>query len=159
MFVILRVEVVVDRALPAVRQRVLAYLRDESETGAATHAGDDQVAVYRRAGVAGVTKKIEIQTLRPVDTDYRSIIPLRWTASGHGAGLFPTLDANVELHAVDNESTKIAVIGSYVPPLGRTGKYLDRMVLREVAHATLRRFVDRMAELAAADPAGAPVGS
>ena len=156
---ILRVEVVVDRALPIVRQRVLAYLRDETESGAATQAGDDQMAVYRRAGVAGVTKKIQVHTLRPVDTEYRSVIPLRWTATGQGSGLFPTLDANVELHAVDSESTKIAVIGSYVPPLGRTGQYLDRIALREVAHATLRRFVDRMAELAAADPAGAPVGS
>lgn len=146
--VILRVETVVGDSLAHTRERVLAYLTAHQGAVASTNVSDDQRAVLRRVGVAAVSKEILVETLSPTETEHRVIIPMRWSATGAGSGLFPTLDANVELHAVGPASTRIAVVGSYLPPLGRTGEYLDRVVLREVAQSSVRRFLTRMVEAA-----------
>jgi hypothetical protein len=36
----------------------------------------------------------------------------------------------------------------YLPPFGRVGAILDQLVLHQVAHATLRRFLTRLATTA-----------
>jgi hypothetical protein len=82
------------------------------------------------------------------------VLPLRWQAAGTGGGLFPALDADITVAPYGESKTLIALAGVYRAPLGPVGAALDRVVLRRVAVATVRRFVRRVDE-AIADPAAA----
>ena len=65
------------------------------------------------------------------------VIPLRWEVTGHAGALFPALDANLELRAVNPAMSQLLVIGRYEPPLGRLGATMDRAGMSKVASATM----------------------
>jgi hypothetical protein len=71
--------------------------------------------------------------------------PMRWTATGAGV-LFPQLNADLLLAHVGQSMTRISVQGTYDPPLGVVGRIADRMLLGRFAEATVRNWVDRLAE-------------
>lgn len=75
-----------------------------------------------------------MRTARPWLRDAVTVIPLRWSATGPLGELFPTLDANLEISAADAGQCRVALIGSYRPPLGSVGAVLDRAVLRTAGH-------------------------
>jgi hypothetical protein len=80
---------------------------------------------------------------------------LRWEATGPGGALFPALDADIKLTRAGDDATVLAVSGVYRPPLGGLGAGLDRVVMRRVAHATIRTFTHRIGA-AITDPAASP---
>lgn len=71
--------------------------------------------------------------------------PVRWSARGAGI-LFPAMTAELLLAHVGPETTRIAFEGTYEPPLGVVGKVADRVLLGRYADATVRNWVDRLAE-------------
>ena len=73
------------------------------------------------------------------------VFALRWAASG-GADLFPSLDADLEVAPIRPGRTQLAMSARYVPPFGTVGRVIDRAVLSRVAEATLKDFLDRVAE-------------
>ena len=73
------------------------------------------------------------------------MLPLRWTASP-GAGLFPSLDADLEVASLGTDRTQLAINARYVPPFGAIGRAMDRALLSRVAEATLKDFLDRVGE-------------
>ena len=78
------------------------------------------------------------------------VYPIRWTAIG-GAALFPELNADLALSQMGPTMTSLALDGTYEPPLGMVGRVADRVVLGRVAEATVRNWVDRLAEAVSAD--------
>lgn len=70
--------------------------------------------------------------------------PVEWTAIG-AEGLFPRMSASLVLTHVGAEATNISFEGNYEPPLGPLGKVADRVLLRKVADATVKNWVDRLA--------------
>ncbi|GAA0531820.1 hypothetical protein GCM10010172_10690 [Paractinoplanes ferrugineus] len=106
-------------------------------------------------GVAGLSKLVRIHFLDPrADHDTLSLA-LRWEATGAAGGLFPVLDADLIL-APDGEATRMRLLYSYRPPLGKLGAALDAAVLKRVADATIRTLLDNVGELLA-DPRPEPV--
>ncbi len=73
-------------------------------------------------------------------------LPLRWEATGPGSSLFPALDADITLTADGEHATILTLTGVYRPPLGVVGAMLDRAILSRVATATIRDFVERLAQ-------------
>ena len=73
------------------------------------------------------------------------VYPMTWTASGAGI-LFPELKADLMLAHVGPDSTRLTVQGTYKPPLGVVGKVADRAVLGRYADATVRKWLDELAE-------------
>ena len=73
------------------------------------------------------------------------MIPLHWAAAG-ATGLFPSLDADLEIAPLGPDRTQLAMSARYVPPLGAVGRAIDRAVLFRVAEATLKDFLDHVAE-------------
>jgi hypothetical protein len=73
-------------------------------------------------------------------------LPLRWEATGPGSGLFPALDADITLTPDGDEATRLILAGVYRPPLGKVGELLDHAILSRIATATIRDFVDRLAQ-------------
>jgi hypothetical protein len=82
-------------------------------------------------------------------------VGLRWEATGVTGALFPALDADIRLSDEDDRGVRVALTGSYRPPLGGLGTELDRLLLHTVATATIRTLLVRIAAVleGAADPA------
>ena len=73
------------------------------------------------------------------------VYPFKWTATGAGI-LFPELKADLMLAHVGPSLTRLTVQGTYEPPLGVVGRVADRAVLGRFADATIRNWLDRLAE-------------
>jgi hypothetical protein len=147
-------EVLVDSPVERTLGRISSWLavgEGEAAAAAAMAAGG---RVLARAGFAGLGKTVEVRTLRPHFRDGVIVVPLRWAATGRLGNLFPTLDANLEISACVGGRSRVALIGSYRPPMGSLGASLDRAVLSRAGRVTIRRWLRgaRAAVTAAEDP-------
>jgi hypothetical protein len=118
--------------------------------GQANHRGDVLLAEVGFGDDVRVARQVKIEFGHPVRTNSKVVMPLRWVAAG-AAGLFPTLEADLEVAPLAAGSTQLAMSARYVPPLGPIGKVIDRAVLFRVAEATLKDFLDRVGEALLAD--------
>ncbi|MDP9329305.1 MAG: hypothetical protein M3P11_01470 [Actinomycetota bacterium] len=123
--------------------------------------GDSLLAAVGFGDEVRVARTVEIEFGEAVRIPSKTVLPLRWTATGV-SGLFPSLDADLEIAPLGAHTTQLAMSARYVPPLGVLGRAIDRTLLYRVAEATLKDFLDRVAvairsELApgGAVPAGA----
>jgi hypothetical protein len=103
----------------------------------------DKIGLSRDHGV--VAKTIHLVAGIPLRGGQQTTIPLAWEATGT-PGLFPKLDADLIVATVGPELCQIAMRGTYSPPLGPLGRALDRAVLHRVAEASVKSFVDRVAQ-------------
>lgn len=92
-----------------------------------------------------IAKAVEMEIGDPARGATQTWIPLRWEATGV-PGLFPTMDADVVIASVAPELTQIALRGSYRVPLGPVGRAVDRAILHRLAEASVKAFVDRIAQ-------------
>ena len=130
----------------------------------ANFVGDRLLADVGVGGAIGLHRKVIIELGPMVHATSKSFFPLRWTASGH-PGLFPALDADIEVAPMGPDRAQLAMSARYVPPLGAVGRTIDRALLSRVAEATVKDFLDRvadaiMSERAAPRPGtnGSPIG-
>lgn len=102
-----------------------------------------------------LTKKVVVYVGEPLRDARRTVIPIRVEAAGP-TGLFPQLDADLEIAPVGPDTTQLTLNGSYRPPLGAAGALLDSTLLHRVAEAVVKNFVDRVAGILqdAASPTG-----
>jgi hypothetical protein len=152
----------VELALPA--DRVEAVLRQDPRlwmTHLAEHAnrrGDALLAEVGFGEDVRIARTVEIEFAAGVHAGNKAIFPFRWSATGPG-GVFPALDADLEVAPLGAESTQLSISARYVPPLGKLGRLIDRAVLSRVAEATVKDFLDRVAvavtKMVSAEPAGA----
>jgi hypothetical protein len=91
-----------------------------------------------------VSKTVAITTRPQVDMGTKITLPLTWEATGPG-GLFPCMEADIELAEMGPSRTQLSLSGRYTPPLGLVGRATDRGVLHRVAEATVKDFLDRVA--------------
>lgn len=104
-----------------------------------------------------IDKKVEIEVGAPRGTGSVMALPITWRATG-AQWLFPRLDGDIELAALGSARTQLSISARYQPPLGVVGRVLDRALLHRVAEATLKDFLEGVAEhLTAREPA-APQG-
>jgi hypothetical protein len=144
--VIVEVQVVVDAPVSVVLDRLIARLAAGGFDDAVTSDFVDTHVTLLRAGVAGITTRVAVQALPPLARDDGYVIPIRWEAAGPAGELFPALDADVVLTGDGNAESAIRLVGSYVPPFGRAGAAVDRLVMHRVAVVTLRRFLGHLAD-------------
>jgi hypothetical protein len=78
------------------------------------------------------------------------VYPIRWTATGSTL-LFPELSADLILTEKGPHRTTLTLKGNYQPPLGPIGRFADRAGLGHVAEATVRGWMDRLAEALSPD--------
>ncbi|HEX5671976.1 MAG TPA: hypothetical protein VFY46_04560 [Acidimicrobiia bacterium] len=72
------------------------------------------------------------------------LYPLRWRATG-ARNLFPLLKAELILADMSGR-VLISLRGVYDPPLGALGRLVDRALLSRVADATIKSWVDQLAD-------------
>ena len=97
-----------------------------------------------------MAKTIQLVAGTPIRGDHQTTVPFAWEATGT-PGLFPRLDADLIVATVGPELCQVAMRGTYAPPLGPLGRALDRAVLHRVAEASVKSFVDRVAQLVGGD--------
>lgn len=144
----------VERAVRVVAARLRAggsWLASHIE--AASADGEATRVRVGPGGPAWLGKTVAVNLGEPKGTDEALVIPLTWRATGP-TGLFPRLDAELRLRALDPERAELALSGRYRPPLGRAGQVLDETLLTHVARATVRSFLRRVAQALEEEPAG-----
>lgn len=106
-----------------------------------------------------IGKQVELDFGAPIRMPSRTILPMRWHAPG-GQGRFPALDADLELAPLGAAATQLSISARYEPPMGAVGRAMDRALLHRVAEATVKDFLDRIAEaLMALVPPGSVRGA
>ncbi|MDH4111354.1 MAG: hypothetical protein OEV60_01565 [Actinomycetota bacterium] len=111
--------------------------------GKANFHGDALLAEVGFGDDVRVARTVAIEFGEPVKMPSKTVVPLRWTATG-ASGLFPALDADLEIAPLGPHDSQLAMSARYVPPLGAIGRAIDRAVLFRVAEATLKDFLDRV---------------
>jgi hypothetical protein len=111
----------------------------------ANHRGDELLAEVGFGEAIRVRREVAVALGAPVRSASKTVFPLRWEAAGH-PGLFPALDADLEVAALGVERTQLSMSARYVPPFGAMGRAIDRALLSRVAEATLKDFLDHVAE-------------
>lgn len=128
------------------------WLADTSQ--AACDGGAEGLLWVGPAGPVGA-KLVRVRFLDPVFRGDVMTVGLRWEAAGAADSLFPVLDANINISPTGDETARLALAGSYRPPLGRLGAGLDRAIMHRVAAATMRCLLQSVAAaLISPAPAG-----
>ena len=117
------------------------------EAHAANAAGEQLLSDVGFAATNGhrVDKRVEISFGEPVRTFVQARLPMSWSATGP-TRLFPSFEADLEVAALGAGRTQISISGRYRPPLGALGRAFDRALLHRVAEATVKDFLDRVAQ-------------
>jgi hypothetical protein len=136
--------------LPLDAAEIEAVLAHEPETllqpiaRNATQRGDRLLADVGFGDTLRVERAVAIELRPAVRTSSKTIIPFSWRATGSTAGLFPTMEGDLEVASLDAALTQLAISARYAPPLGVVGRMLDRAVLHRVAEATVKDFLDHL---------------
>ncbi|MDA8274111.1 MAG: hypothetical protein M0029_01880 [Actinomycetota bacterium] len=92
----------------------------------------------------GLAKAVRVTTGEPRLHGDTVVVPVRWEATGP-TGLFPRLDADLELSTLGPSRCRLGLNGRYVVPFGSVGKAADRLMLHRIAEGTFRRFLTGLA--------------
>jgi hypothetical protein len=111
----------------------------------ANHKGDALLADVGFGEDVRVARQVAIEFGSPVRMAAKTVLPLRWSATGV-SGLFPSLEADLEVAPLGPHRTQLAMSARYVPPLGSLGRVIDRAIMFRVAEATLKDFLDRVGD-------------
>jgi hypothetical protein len=110
----------------------------------ANYRGDVLLAEVGFGERIRIAREVVVELGPPVRSSTKTAFPLRWTASSH-AGLFPSLDADLEVAPLGANRTQLSMSARYVAPFGAVGHAIDRAILSRVAEATLKDFLDGVA--------------
>ena len=106
-------------------------------------------ALLAEVGFAVDARRIDREVEIALGTPYRSgsttRVPITWHAATKER-LFPQLDADLEIAGLGPGKSQLSMDARYRPPLALIGRALDRTLLHRVAEATIKDFVDRVAE-------------
>jgi len=138
----------VERALLEEPQRWLPGLARDAE------ARGEHLLVSVGFGSSGhrVQKQVAVQLGTPIRLPSKTVLPMTWTPVV-AERLFPALEADVEVAFLGDQRTQLAISAQYRPPLGAVGRTMDKALLHRVAEATVKDFLDRVAERIQATPA------
>ena len=137
--------------LPLPAERAETVLADEQGTwlpGLAEEANRHGDALLGEVGFGEdvrVARRVAIELGDPIRMPTKMVVPLHWEAA-EGTGLFPSLDADLEVAPLGPRLTQLAISARYVPPFGKLGEAIDRALLHRVAEATIKDFLDRVGE-------------
>ena len=152
-------EVPLDVSFPAAADRLANLALDGLLTRASEGAYGDGLTGLVRVGplgaVPGMSKLVKVHFLEVVTRGESAVLALRWEATGPDGRLFPALDADIWLTPAGEHSARLSLAGVYRPPLAALGEGLDRAVFHQVADATVRSLLARIADVLARPPESA----
>jgi hypothetical protein len=105
--------------------------------------------------VPGLSKAVSVQAGKVRDRGEGFVMPLRWSATGP-TELFPVMVADLEIAPLGAHESQLRLSGSYDPPLGSIGRQLDRLLLHQLAEATVRALLGQLVAALLVEPASRP---
>src|SRR5664280_663483 len=93
--------------------------------------------------VPGLSKAVRVQVGKVRDRGEGFVMPLRWSATGP-TELFPVMEADLEIAPLGADESQLRLSGSYDPPLGPVGRQLARLLLHQLAEATVRALLSQL---------------
>jgi hypothetical protein len=147
--------ILLDASFPATRSRLAVLASDGMLLGASEVAyGMGITGLVQVAGpAAGLTRLAEVRLGYLAETDNSAHIALQWEAISADGKLFVALTADLMLAPARDQTTAVALAGTYRPQPGPAGAGLDEAIVRHCATATIRSFLGRVAG-ALVHPAG-----
>lgn len=94
-------------------------------------------------GPRRIGRRINVEIGAPKASAGLIFMPIRWRAATD-AGLFPTLEGELEVAALGATKTQLGISATYEPPLGLVGKIADRALFHRVAEVTIKDFLERI---------------
>jgi hypothetical protein len=101
--------------------------------------------------VPGLSKAVSVQAGKVRDRGEGFVMPLRWSATGP-TELFPVMVADLEIAPLGAHESQLRLSGSYDPPLGSIGRQLDRLLLHQLAEATVRALLGQLVSALLVEP-------
>ncbi len=121
----------------------------------ATRATEDGTALILRIGptpsTSAVGPKVRILLGGCRTRGSSTAVAIRWEAT-ELRSVFPVLDGDLVVAAVDAAKSRVTLQASYRPPLGRLGERFDQALMHRLAQATVRSFLARVAERLESQP-------
>lgn len=118
-------------------------------------AYDEGEALLSRVGpfgpVPGLSKAVSLHVGKVRDRGEGFVVPLQWSATGP-TELFPVMVADLEISPLGAHESQLRLSGSYDPPLGAIGRQLDRMLLHQLAEATVRELLSQLVAALLVEP-------
>ena len=144
-----------------VRQRLLNAVTGllQQAAAAAYDEGEDLLSRVGPFGpVPGLSKVVSVHVGDVRDRGEGFVMPLQWSATGP-TELFPVMHADLEITPLGVQQSQLRLSGSYDPPLGALGKRLDRLLLHQLAEATVRALLKQLVTALLAEPVSRPGAS
>ncbi|HEX6488288.1 MAG TPA: hypothetical protein VF137_05350 [Candidatus Dormibacteraeota bacterium] len=142
-----RYYVIVDRPLDDCRQ-VLMRSPEEWLPNQVRASQEPAAQLLARVGFSLVSldirKRAVVNLGDPVRVGDWLHIPVSWGAQ-RASQLFPQFEGELQLVPISAGETKVAIAGTYDPPLGDVGRTVDNLLLHTVAEATVKDFVEGVA--------------
>jgi len=129
-----------------VRHRLLVAVNGlwQQVAEAAYDEGEDLLSRVGPFGpVPGLSKAVSMQVGKLRERGEGFVIPLQWSATGP-TELFPVMIADLEITPLGPDESQLRLSGSYDPPLGPLGRQLDRLLLHQLAEATVRALLGQL---------------
>ena len=144
-------------AMAEVEHRLDDVRKNLSEMADVAYREGEQLRAKVSPWEAGLAKEVTLEVGLAELHAFGLVYPITWTATGAEL-LFPELKADLMLAHVGPSLTRMTVQGTYEPPLGVVGKVADRAVLGRYADATVRNWLDRLAEALTDDEVSSAAG-
>ncbi|MEX1125016.1 MAG: hypothetical protein WD895_00040 [Acidimicrobiia bacterium] len=138
-------ETLVRVPLGVVEQRLNAINDDLDEWAGIAYRKGESLRARVGPHVDGLAKEVRLEIGAHEIHRKGLVYPIRWVATG-ASSLFPTMTADLVLSHVGLTQTKLTFEGTYEPPMGPLGKMIDRIAFRKLADATVKTWVDRIAQ-------------
>ena len=120
----------------------------------ANHVGDTLLADVGFGEHLRIARTVVLELGEPITMATKTLIPLQWEATGP-SGVFPSMEADLEIAPLSVDRTQLAMSARYVPPMGAVGRAINRTLLFRVAEATLKDFLDGVGRALMSPTAGA----
>ena len=152
-------EVPLDVGFAAAKATLAALADGGSLAKSSKNAYGEGIAELVRVGPLGskpgLSRLVEVRFLDLVERHDCAGLAVRWEVTGAGGGLFPALDADITVTPAGVQASVLTLAGSYRPPLGTLGTVIDAVILHRVAAATIRAFLNQVADAITHPPASA----
>jgi hypothetical protein len=91
-----------------------------------------------------IDREVSLVVSRPHQLGDTCVIPIAWAPTA-ARSVLPSLEGDLEVSPLGEDRAQLAISASYRPPMGWVGALSDRALMRRVAEATVKDFLDHVA--------------
>jgi hypothetical protein len=138
----------IPRPAPAV-EAALSHLPESWLPEAVMASNGHAMNLMERVGMSVGSRRLDLRVNLEISSPRQlgdtCVIAISWRPVSN-IPLLPSLDGDVEISPLGENHAQLAISARYRPPLGWVGLIADHALMRRIAEATVKDFLDRVAE-------------